>query len=159
MRQPDTARRRRLGEIRAAHGFLRRMFGRSAFEAKEFESAMDFAKVTNDSPVDVPAHVIRRLLGWYQDGNPGITCRVLDAGAVSGGLLWLQASFDRIVAGLNNGRPTVVFVTGTREALRPGGKRWSRAAEREKAEFLHLLEERAERWSRRTQTPVSLFVS
>lgn len=155
----DASRRRRLGEIRAAHGFLRRVFGGSTFAGREFDRALDFAKGTAGSTVDAPAQVIRRLLHWYQDGNPGIVCRVLDAGAVSGGVLWLQASYDRIVSGLSHGRPSVVFVTGVREALRPEGKRWSYAAEREKAEFLRLIEERTERWSRNTKTPVSLFVS
>jgi len=159
MIQHDSADRRRLGEICAAHGFLRRLFDRSTFPGHEFDVALEFARNRAGATVDVPAQVIRRLLAWYQDGNPGIACRVLDAGAVSGGVLWLQAYFDRMVAGLHKGRPAVVFVTGVREALRPDGRRWSPVAEREKTEFQQLLEKRFECWSHRTETPVFLFVS
>ncbi len=159
MTSTDTHSRRRLHEIRAAHGFLRGVFVRSSFAGEEFDKAVDFAKNVAGSAVDAPAQVIRRLLHWYGDGNPGLAWRVLDAGAFTGGVLWLQASLDRLVAGLKGGKPAVLFITGMREAVRPGSKRWSPAAEREKEEFLHLLEQRVERWSRRTNTPVSLFVS
>lgn len=150
---------RRLGEIQAAHGLLRRLFPRSTFEGPEMERALEFARNGVDSGVQAPAQVIRRLLNWYADGNPGVACRVVDAGALSGGPLWLQAALDRVVGGLRRGRPAVVFVTGLREAVRPGARRWSRSAERERDATLQLVEARVGQWARRTGTPVSLFVS
>ena len=159
MNRPDAADRHRLREISAAHGILRKIFARSSFEGDEFERAVRFAKQQGAAEVDAPAQVIRCLARWYEDGNPNVAWRVLDAGAFAGGFLWLQASFDRIVAGLKGGRPAVLFVTGIREAVRPRGKRWSPSAETERIQYLQLLEQRIQQWSRRTSTPVSLFVS
>lgn len=151
---------RRLREIRAAHSYLRGLFaGRSSFDGDQLEQALEFAGTQKNVTAEVPAQVIRRLLNWYEDGNPGVMCRVLDAGAVTGGFLWLQASFDRLIEGLKNGCPAVLFVTGIRETVRPEGRRWTRAAEKERTEYLRLLEDRIERWSSRTKTPVTLFVS
>lgn len=157
--QPRRLRSRRLGEIRTAHGFLRFLFPASRFADAEFEKALRFAGAETEAGLRPPAEVIRRLTGWYRDGNPGVACRVLDAGSFGGGLLWMQASVERTVADLQRGRPAVLFVTGLREAVRPPGRRWSRAAERECRDNRELLEERVHRWSRSTGTPVSLVVS
>jgi len=155
-----TVRRRRLGEISIAHGFLRNIFARSSFEGSaEFEHAVAFASSHVDGAVAPSAQVIRRLLRWYDDGKFGVTCRVFDAGAIGGGMLWLQASLDRLMEGLSADRPTVLLLTGTREAVRPTGRRWSSRAERERKEILHWVERRVENWSRRMGAPVSLLVT
>ncbi len=158
-RHASSFHRRRIREVRAAHGLLCGLFPRSGFLSTEIDRALDFAGRTADAAVQPSAEAIRRLVRWYAEGHPSVACRVLDAGAFKGGFLWVQAAVDRIVAGLQRGQPAVLFVTGTREVVRPVGHRWSRTAESERTESLRLIEERISRWSQNTGTPVSLFVS
>ena len=152
--------RRRLGEVRAAHGLLERLFPNAAFPSGEFSAALSFAGSREGAKeIAPPSQAIHKLVQWYGREHPEVACRIIDAGAFAGGLLWLQASLDRIVRELQRGRPAVLFVTGLRECVRHSDRRWSPAAERERTAGLFLLEERVARWSKETATPVSLFVS
>lgn len=150
---------RRLHEIRAGHGVLRMLFPASQFASEEFDKALDFIAAKHLHGVVPAASVVRRLTQWYEDGNPGVACRVLDAGAISGGFLWVQAAVNRAIAEMSRGRPAVLFVTGLCEAIRAPGRRWTRKAERERQEQLELLEDTVEQWAKTTGTPVSLFVA
>ncbi len=150
---------RRLKEIRAGHGMLRMLFPGSSFASEEFEKALDFIHTKQIQGVVPAASAVRRLLNWYEDGNPGVACRVLDAGAISGGLLWVQAAVQRVIREMGRGRPAVLLITGLREAVRAPGHRWTRKAERERQEQLELLQETVQKWAQSTGTPVSLFVA
>ncbi len=162
MKKPAPAKRidsRRLNEIQAGHGVLRMLFPESEFEGAEFDKALRFVGASGFTGVAPAASVVRRLVRWYEDGNPGVVCRVLDAGAFSGGMLWVQAAVNRLVRELAGGRPTVLLITGLCEAIRSPSRRWSRLAERERQENLQLLQEQVQSWSKETGTPVSLFVA
>jgi hypothetical protein len=150
---------RRLSEIRAGHGALRLLFPGSNFQGEEFEKALEFARRNEIREISPAASVVRRLIRWYEDGNPGVAYRVLDAGAFSGGMLWLQAAVNRVIRDFNSGRPAILMVTGLCETVRSPGRRWSRRAEQERQENLQLLEEQVHRWSKATGTPISLFVA
>jgi len=152
--------RRRLCEVRAAHGLLDRLFPDAAFPSGEFSAALSFAESQGGArEIAPPSQAIGKLVEWYGREHPGVACRIVDAEALAGGLLWLQSALDRIVRELQRGRPAVLFVTGLRECVRHSGRRWSPVAERERTDGLYLLEERVARWSKETATPVSLFVS
>lgn len=157
--QSNRTDRRRLNEIRAGHGVLRVLFPGSQFQGEEFEKALDFAELSGVHGVDPAASVMRRLVRWYEDGNPGVACRVLDAGAFTGGMLWLQAGVNRVIGDLCRGKPAVLFVTGFCEAIRHPGRRWTRRAEKERQEHLQLLEEQVHQWSKETGTPISLLIA
>ncbi len=152
--------RRRLGEVRAAHGFLARLFPGASFPTEAFSDALSFAEAqAGTREIVPPSQAIRKLIEWYGGSHPGVICRIVDASALNGGLLWLQAAFDHVIREHPRGRPVVLFVTGLRECVRPSERRWTRAAERERTQGLFLLEERAARWAKETATPVSLLVS
>ncbi|MBC2601459.1 hypothetical protein [Puniceicoccus vermicola] len=150
---------RRLSEIRAGHGALRILFPESDFQGVEFEKMLDFAQRDQTPDIVPAASVVRRLVRWYEDGNPGVACRVLDAGAITGGMLWLQAAVNRVIRDFRRGRPAVLLVTGLCEAVCSPGRRWSRRAERERQENLQILEEQVHQWAKATGTPISLFVA
>jgi len=150
---------RRLSEIRAGHCLLKTIFCDSDLPSEEVEKALRFAKRETAAEVVPAACAMRKLARWYSAENPDVACRIIDAGAISGGMLWLQSALNRIVRDLANGRPAILMVTGLRELVRSPGKRWSGKAEREREETVRLLEEQVERWSARTGTPVSFLVA
>lgn len=159
VRGQQRANARRLSEIQAGHGFLRMVFPESQFQAEEFAKALHFVRRTKASEVVPAASVVRRLVRWYEDGNPGVACRVLDAGAFSGGMLWIQVGLGRVIRDLSRGSPAVLLITGLCEAVRAPGHRWTKRAERERQENLQLLEDQVRRWSETTGTPISLLVA
>jgi len=152
-------RERRISEIRAGHCLLRTVFHDSDFQAEEFEQALRFARKNPQGEVVSSATVVRRLARWYAEGRTTVDCRVIDAGAFAGGMLWLQSTLNRIVSEMGTGRPAVLLVTGLCELVRTPGKRWTGAAEREREQSVRLLEGQIQRWARETGSPVSLLVA
>jgi|GEM_PF-3080354 hypothetical protein len=157
--QPKRIRHRRLSEIQAAHSLLRRVFTDSEQETAEFAKALDFAKNAEGIEVSPSATVVRRLIRWYGSHNKAVVCRVLDAGAFSGGLLWLQTALGRIVEEIGRDKPAIVMVTGLREAVRSPARRWSRKAEQERLESVQLIEESVHRSALSRGVKISLFIS
>lgn len=160
LRQSRRLRNRRLSEIRASHSLVRSIFSEeSSFDGDEFENAVRFVDEGCGDEVVSAASVIRKLVRWYQDGNPGVTCRVIDASSFTGGFLWLQSAVNRVVEDLSAENPAVVFITGLGETIRSPKKRWSAKAERERIEGASFLEKQVGHWAERTGTPVTLFVA